>query len=249
MLKPTERFSSRVSDYVLYRPSYPRGIVDLLVRECGLNPEWRVADLGAGPGNLARLFLENGNPVVGVEPNREMREAGDELLAGFAGYRSLDGTAETTGLPDASVDLVTAGQAFHWFDQGPTRREMARILKPGGWLALIWNIRKSGTRFQDRYDAILRTIPEYHTLKEDRASAPALREFFSPGLMREARFDHEQVLDRDGFLGRVLSSSYVPQSGPEHDRVVGLLTGLFDEEQVDGTIRFEYQTEVYYGRL
>src|SRR5579883_857084 len=118
---PTQRFSNRVDNYIAYRPSYPPAVLDLLNQECGLTPAWIVADVGSGPGNLTRLFLDNGNPVFGVEPNREMREAGERLLHSYPRFVSVAGTAEVTTLADASVDLVVAGQAFHWFD-GPRAR-------------------------------------------------------------------------------------------------------------------------------
>ncbi len=142
MIDPTQRFSSRVDNYIRYRPSYPAAIVDLLEKECGLTPEWVVADIGTGPGNLTRLFLDNGARVVGVEPNREMREAGERLLRGYSTYSSVAGTAEATTLANASVDLVTAGQAFHWFDQARARREFARVLRAPRWVALVWNERR-----------------------------------------------------------------------------------------------------------
>src|SRR5579871_4054457 len=132
MLGPKERFSSRVADYVKYRPHYPPEVLDVLRRECGLADSWVIADIGAGPGNLARLFLANGNQVIGVEPNRDMREAGAELLAHDKQYQVVDGSAEDTGLAKASVDLVTAGQAFHWFEPAAARKEFKRILRPDG---------------------------------------------------------------------------------------------------------------------
>src|SRR5437764_1020077 len=130
MRDPTQRFSTRVDNYVKYRPGYPPAIVGLLEAECGLTPESVVADIGAGTGLLAELWLRHGNPVCGVEPNREMREAGARLLAAYPAFTSVDGTAEATTLPDQSVDFVTAGQAFHWFEPVAARREFARILRP-----------------------------------------------------------------------------------------------------------------------
>src|SRR5947209_11876909 len=124
----TSRFSSRVENYIRYRPGYPQSVVELLAGECGLTPTSVVADVGSGTGILTELFLRNGNTVYGVEPNREMREAGEGLLAGYPNFHSVDGRAEATGLPDASVDFVTAGQAFHWFDAQGARAEFSRIL-------------------------------------------------------------------------------------------------------------------------
>ena len=136
MLKPTERFSTRVENYVKYRPGYPPAVLDLLKAECGLTPASVIADIGSGTGILTRLFLGNGNHVFGVEPNQAMREAGEQLLADFGGFVSVAATAEETTLPDRSADFVTAGQAFHWFNLARTRPEFARDLE-AGWLACL----------------------------------------------------------------------------------------------------------------
>src|SRR5947209_3648408 len=128
----TTRFSSRVGNYVRLRPRYPRGVVELLAEQGGLSPASAIADVGSGTGLLSLAFLECGYRATGVEPNREMREAGDALLARFPQFRSVEGTAAATWLPDGSVELIVAGQAFHWFDVTETRREWVRILKPAG---------------------------------------------------------------------------------------------------------------------
>ena len=129
---PTARFSSRVEDYIRYRPGYPAVIMDWLMRNCGLTAHARIADIGSGTGILSRMFLHFGCQVFGVEPNKDMRLAAERLLAGVKGFHSVDGRAEATTLPAGSVDFVTAGQAFHWFDPGPTRAEFRRLLTPGG---------------------------------------------------------------------------------------------------------------------
>jgi SAM-dependent methyltransferase len=195
VLGPKERFSSRVEDYIRYRPFYPRELMTLLEDECGLTPDWIVADVGVGPGNLARLFLENGNRVIGIEPNREMREAGETLLSGYTNYESRDGCAEETGLPAASVDCIVAGQAFHWFDQVASKAEFRRILKPGGWVVLVWNMRRNdGSRFLRKYEDFLRTLPEYEKVKADGAPIEQLTRFFAPSPMQQATFANSQRL-------------------------------------------------------
>src|ERR1700722_5752457 len=140
-LDSTRRFSPRVEAYARYRPSYPPETLALLERECGLTLGSKIAGSGSGTGLLARLFLDFGCEVTGVEPNPEMRATGDRLLAGASRFHSLDGRAEATTLPDGSVDFVTAGQAFHWFEPVAARTEFQRILKPAGWGVLIWNER------------------------------------------------------------------------------------------------------------
>ena len=142
MTDPTQRFTSRVEHYVRYRPSYPRDLLDLLETRCGLSSASVVADVGSGTGILSELFLENGNRVIGIEPNKEMREAAERRLRRHPRFTSVAGTAEATTLDDASADFVAAGQAFHWFDPERARTEFSRILKPGGWVVLAWNLRR-----------------------------------------------------------------------------------------------------------
>jgi ubiquinone/menaquinone biosynthesis C-methylase UbiE len=252
MTDPTQRFTNRVDHYVKYRPSYPRAVLDLLETECGLTSASVVADVGSGTGILSELFLNNGNRVFGIEPNREMREAGERRLNDHPRFTSVAGTAEATTLEDASVDLVTAGQAFHWFDPERTRTEFARILEPGGWVAIVWNWRrKDKTPFLAAYE---RLLAAYRT---DRGEAEIWRRgdemasaFFGPGSFEKATFDNEQVLDLDGFKGRLLSISYVPARGePGSEEMLRNVEEIFNEHQKGGRVRIEYDTKVYYGRL
>ena len=152
----TQRFSSRVGNYVRYRPAYPSAVLDLLKNECGLNAASVIADIASGTGIFTRMLLENGNRVFGVEPNADMRKAGEEFLRGYSQFTSVAGTAEATTLADHSVDLVTAAQAAHWFDREQARREFIRICRPGGWTVLLWNERRTGsTPFLRDYEQLL----------------------------------------------------------------------------------------------
>src|ERR1700732_4152215 len=128
-----QRFSNRVADYVRYRPGYPAEVLTLLRTQCGLKSGHVIADIGSGTGFLSELFLKNGNRVYGIEPNEAMRQAGEEYLASYDGFASINGSAEATTLDDASIDFVSAGQAFHWFEPVVARHEFRRILKPEGW--------------------------------------------------------------------------------------------------------------------
>ncbi len=253
MRDPTQRFSDRVENYVKYRPSYPPAVVDVLQRECGLTATAVVADVGSGPGNLTRLFLDHGNTVFGVEPNRSMREAGERLLQGYPRFHSVDGTAEATTLPDGSVDLVTAGQAFHWFDRARAREEFRRILRAPRWVALIWNERRiASTPFLAAYEHLLLQYgTDYAQVQHrDAADDAALGEFFAPHGYVRASFENRQVFDFDGLQGRLLSSSYAPAAGqPGHEAMLAELRRLFETHQSHGTVTVEYDTQVYYGRL
>lgn len=246
-----QRFSSRVQNYLRYRPSYPTGVVDALVEITGLAPHWIIADLGSGTGLSSRPFLEHGNRVRGVEPNPEMRQAGEELLGGFPRFRSVDGSAEQTGLADASVDLVLAGQAFHWFDQKATRLECLRILRGDRWAALVWNVRLADTdAFARGYEELLERFgTDYAEYRSRRIDPEELAAFFGATPL-ERRMPNEQVFDFDGLRGRHLSASYAPRSGhPNHIPMMHELRRLFDEHAADGCVRFDYETQVFVSRI
>ena len=251
-VNPTTRFSSRVDNYVRYRPGYPAEIIDLLRRDCGLTQDSLIADIGSGTGKLTELFLENGNQVFGVEPNKEMREAGERLLAKFPRFRSTDGKAEATTLPESSVDLITIGQAFHWFDLDSCRIEFSRILKPGGRVAIIWNDRLvETTSFLVAYDALLREFStDYEQVNHRRFNdGEVVRRFFGESAHLK-NIQNAQQFDFDGLKGRLLSSSYAPEAGqPKHDEMIEALKRIFEAHQKNGLVIFEYETHVYYGQL
>lgn len=252
MTDPTRRFTGRVESYVRYRPSYPRAVLDLLAAECDLTSASVVADLGSGTGILSNLFLQNGNRVLGVEPNPEMRAAAEELLGDDPRFTSVAGTAEDTTLGDDSVDFVVAGQAFHWFDPERARTEFERILRSGGWAVLIWNLRrKDATPFLAAYERLLQVYRtdrgEVEIWRQDEGMAEAL---FGPVHFERATFDNRQVLDLDGLKGRLSSVSYVPAKGePGSEAMLRDIENIFNEHQTDGTVTVEYDTKVYYGRL
>lgn len=248
---PTRRFSSRVENYVRYRPGYPKEILGLLTSECGLTSHSVIADLGSGTGKLAELFLANGNPVFGVEPNREMREAGERLLKGFANFSSIPASAEATTLPGACADFITAGQAFHWFDRKSCRTEFARILKPGGWIVLVWNDRQTqSSRFLVEYEQLLKNYAtDYSKVDHKNIDDNVVREFFGYAPAKKL-LPSSQEFDYEGLKGRLLSSSYAPEQGqPHHSEMIRDLEKLFQEHKQTGRVQFIYDTVVYYGKL
>ena len=197
------------------------------------------------------MLLENGNPVFGIEPNDDMRQAGERLLAGFAKFTSVAGKAEATTVADESVDFATAAQAAHWFDRVAARREFTRILKPEGWLVLLWNERLvDGTPFLRDYEQLLlRFGTDYEDVRHERTT-DAVNEFFDPQPYRERAFPMRQEFDYEGLEGRLLSSSYAPGPGdPKHEPMLRELRKIFEERAEHGKVAFEYKTRMYFGRL
>jgi SAM-dependent methyltransferase len=249
--KPTERFTSRADAYARYRPGYPPAAVTLLKQRCGLSPQAVVADVGSGTGILTALLLHSGAEVFGVEPNGAMRACAEAALRGWPRFRSVNGTAEDTTLAPQSVDLLVAGQAFHWFDVPKARAEGLRVIRSGGSGALLWNERpRDTTAFLADYEALLlRHAPEYATITASRANETSMREFFG-GSMERAEFANRQQLVFEGLQGRLMSSSYAPEPGhPEYAPMMAGLRKVFDTHAHDGQVVLPYQTLVYFGRL
>ncbi len=247
-----QRFSNRVADYIRYRPGYPSAILDPLREECGLTPESVIADIGSGTGLVAELFLENGNMVYGVEPNAAMRDAGEQLLEKHRHFCSVAGSAEATTLPDACADFIVAGQAFHWFNREAARREFERILKPGGWAALLWNERAvEASPFMAEYEQLLQRYgTDYSSVQHTYSEQAGIREFFAPSEVHAREFENQQHADWDGLKGRLMSSSYAPPEGDSrHEPMMKELMSIFAHHQVGGRVTILYRTRLFAGRL
>jgi SAM-dependent methyltransferase len=247
----TSRFSDRVENYIRYRPGYPPQVLESLRKDCGLTPAHVIADIASGTGIWTKMLLENGNAVYGVEPNVDMRDAGQRLLSAFPKFTSVDGKAEATTLTHGSVDFVTAAQAAHWFDRERARGEFSLILKPGGWLALLWNEREVDTTpFLRDYEQLLLTYgTDYADVRHERTT-DAVNEFFDPAPYQQRVFPMEQEFDYAGVEGRLLSSSYAPGPGhPKHEPMLRELRRIFEENERDGRVSFAYKTRVYFGQL
>lgn len=246
-------FSTRVENYIHSRPGYPRQVIDSLVQACGLCPAWRVADIGSGSGLLAQRFLDFGCAVTGVEPNAEMRQAGEIILAGYPAFRSLPGSAEATGLADSSIDLVCAGMAFHWFDALRSREEFRRILTPAGWVALVWNRMLTGPApFMQEYTRlILEYAPGWtETLRRDQPGSGLDLPGFFGGCYQRAAFPTRQSLDWDGLYGRTLSIAHLPGvDDAAHPALLTRLREIFEGYQHNSRVDILYETELYIGQL
>lgn len=249
---PSQRFTGRVENYRRYRPTYPPDLVDRLRSACGLTPDSVIADVASGTGLLSEIFLAAGFRVVAVEPNAEMRGACAVLTEQFPGLTIIEGAAEATGLPDHSIDLITAAQAMHWFDPDKTRPEFHRILKPGGYCAVIYNNRPpGGDAFHEGYEHLLHEYGiDYVAVKQQHMGRGRLAAFFAPSSMECAVFPNQQSFGLEGLEGRVLSSSYMPQrEHPRYEAMRQAIRRLFDQTQTNGRVTMKHDCLVCWGKL
>jgi ubiquinone/menaquinone biosynthesis C-methylase UbiE len=246
----TKLFSNRAENYAKYRPSYPQAVLECLHDECGLTPTDVIADVGSGTGILSELFLKNGNPVFGVEPNDEMREAAERLLSVYPNFTSVNGTAETATLADNSVGFVTAGQALHWFDRPKAKIEFERILRPGGHAMFVWNTFDfDGSPFMSAYERLLTKYSGKPRRVDWEEKAQDMALFFD-GRMAIRLFDNPRTLDFATLKGGYLSSSHAPLDGhPQHEPLIRDLRELFDTFQEGGVVRFLNVTRMYFGQM
>ena len=249
MVSPTERFSDRVDAYAKHRPSYPDPLMNFLKQQ--VPAPAAVADVGSGTGILTELLLEAGYEVYGVEPNASMRAAAEQRLRDHPGFHTIDGSAESTGLPDNSIDLIAAAQAFHWFDRARAKNEFRRILKANGKVALIWNERlDNASEVNQRYESVLKEmVPGYPAVAHHRmVRQEDIHEFFAPNRLELVTFRNEQNMDRAGLIGRLLSTSYVPNTGqPGNVEIVAAVDQIFDDCQTNNLVTMVYETRVYFG--
>ncbi len=252
-LKPKKRFSSRVENYIKYRPSYPQEIITFLTEKKNLLKSNVIADIGSGTGILSELFLKNSYTVYGVEPNVDMRNAGQKMLSKYPKFVSIKGSAEDTTLNKNSIDIITAGQSFHWFDLKKARIEFLRILKSEGWVILIWNRRKKrSNEFLKDYEKLLMKYgTDYIVIEKKKLNYD---KFFgvnkSDNKFQKKKFDNSQEFNFKGLKGRLLSTSYIPLNDhPMFKEMISDLRKLFKKHQQNRSIRFEYNTVVIYGQL
>jgi SAM-dependent methyltransferase len=246
-----QRFSSRVDNYVKYRPHYPGAVIDVLRREIGFTPDGVVGDIGSGTGISCEPFLKNGNTVFAIEPNADMRAAAEKWWGGNRKFHSINASAEATSLPDRSIDLVVAGQAFHWFDVEKGKEEFRRILKPEGHALLMWNTRTRDDGFNRAYEDFLHQYgTDFKSIRHEQISGDVFRAFFKDGSYKTIDLPNHQTIDFDGLKGRMLSSSYMPQEGAANfGEMIRSLREIFDRHQKNGQVVMTYKTELHLGQV
>ena len=243
-------FTGRVEEFAKYRPGYPEQIISLLENKIGFDQSSDIADVGCGTGRLSRLFLNNGNLVFGVEPNEEMRLMADKLLSKFINFISVDGTAEETRLATNSVDMITVGQAFHWFDLKKTKKEFKRILRKDGHVVIVWNERTNNSQTMKAVNKILLSLNQEHEEAEKNLiDKKLLNAFYGVEKVSSGTFPNYQMLDLAGLKGRIHSISYVPETGSENKRVMSEVKDVFEKFNNGGQVKMEYTTRVFYGKL
>ena len=248
---PKTRFSNRVENYIKYRPHYPDEMITYLKEQKILTDTAIIADIGSGTGISSEPFLKNDNTVYGVEPNKEMRGAAERLLAGHDNFKSINGSAEETSLESGSIDLIIAGQAFHWFDIPKAKTEFKRIIKPGGFAALIWNIKnsKDSPFMRDYEKLLLKHSTDYAEIRHENVGEKEFKILFDNGYTTKF-FDNEQVMDYEGLKGRILSASYIPAEGePGFDSMIDDIKLIFNKHQQNGLVKIVYIAEVIWGKI
>ncbi|HVO73483.1 MAG TPA: class I SAM-dependent methyltransferase [Ignavibacteriaceae bacterium] len=248
---PKKRFSSRVDNYVKYRPSYPSGIINFMQKELAIDKTKSISDIGSGTGIFTELLLKNNYVVYAVEPNDEMRHAAEKMLGSYPNFKSINGSAEKTGLDAGSIDLITAAQAFHWFQIDKAKKEFKRILRSNGWTILIWNTRANdASPFMKTYeDFLLKESVDYAKVSHTNIDEKELKNFFTFDYNKK-EIPSKQVFDFEGLKGRVLSSSYMPdEKAAGFVKMMNSLTDLFDTHNENGFVEFIYKTEMHFGRL
>jgi len=244
-MKNKDRFTSRVSDYAQARPSYPLDSIKYLLNK-GINKNSVIADIGSGTGILSKLLINEVKEIYLIEPNDEMREYSKTYLSQNDNCTFINANAENTTLKDHSIDAIVVAQAFHWFDIEKCKIEFKRILKPYANIFLIWNNRLTNTPFLQKYDQVLKNLSvDYNEVNHQNLSAKEFGLFFDNNWKKQS-FDNFQEFDFEQFVKRVFSSSYTPNKKDKNYSVFyNAIKKLFNEENKNGVVRFDYNTEIY----
>ncbi len=237
-MDPRDRFSATVSDYERTRPDYPEALFDWLLEDTGLAPGDLVVDVGCGTGIATRQLAARGLRVIGADPNEAMLAAARRV--GGDGIRYVRSDAETLAIDGLDrCDAIVGFQCFHWIDLDRALPRFRAVLRPGGRVFAVWNLRDADDPLMAAYEALLLDrAPDYEAVgAEPRAAAVEGRVD-----ARKVRFPHAQRLDRAAFFGRVWSSSYVKHGVTDREAFDAALGALFDRFAEDGHVRFVYRT-------
>lgn len=251
-VNPTQRFSGRVANYIRYRPDYPPIVFEHLIAQTGLSAQSTVADIGSGTGIFTKHLLDIGAKVYAVEPNAEMRAAADAVLSVYPNYDAVNGGAESTTLKNDVVNLIVCAQAFHWFNTPATKEEFIRILKAGGYVALIWNNRLADAdEFSRAYNSLLKAYSsDYNEVNHQNLNKSDFDTFYGSDQYSFTLFPNVQLFDENGLIGRAYSSSYVPElESPAGQQFLAKLKAIFAQYQENGQVKFQYHTQVYLGKI
>ncbi|MGE5221996.1 MAG: class I SAM-dependent methyltransferase [Omnitrophica WOR_2 bacterium] len=241
-------FADKAEYYARYRWDYARPAIDLIFEKAGLSRLSVVADIGAGTGILTRHFVSRVGRVYAIEPEPEMRMIAEGLFENEPSFTSLGTTAEATGLPDASVDFIAVGQAIHWFNPQSARGEFLRILKPGGWLAILWN--EDAT---PGLDEALRTvcIPEngWQPAKNRQEVVPL--DYYYPEHGHQIYSYSQMIREPWGvFIGALVSDSHAPNSGDAlYSRFEAAAREVFERFNTGGFLQVSCRTELCLGQV
>ncbi len=248
---PTDTFTGLARIYSHSRPDYPNEAIDFILKHCHLGEGSTMADVGCGTGISTRCFARRGIPIVGIEPNTDMRQEAESCSVGltYSPPPYVKGKAEATGLDNGGVDAVLSAQAFHWFDPVLALREFHRILKPNGWVILMWNERDESDRCTEAFGKLMRSLKETVSVETHRGKAGEV--LFNSRLFGHAQkilFPNKQVLDENGLLSRAFSTSYSPKHPAERKRFGYSVKHLYHEYQSNGVVMLQYETAVYLAR-
>lgn len=246
-----QRFSHRAENYDKFRPGYPQALLQFLRETIPITPNLVIADIAAGTGIFTEQVAGWGNQVYVVEPNPYMRSMAYRRLNGCEQCVFLDGTAESTGLPNDSVDLFVSAQAFHWFDLARTRTEFERVGRNAPHVAIVWNLRNTRSAFESDYEMFIRAYAtDYLQVSQRKMDTADVRSFFAPSQPQYRVFGHVDSLTYRQLLGRTLSYSFLPdEASPVLPKMRAALEELFQIHQRDGKVRLSYKTRLFVGRI
>ncbi|MFW5437638.1 class I SAM-dependent methyltransferase [Paenibacillus apiarius] len=251
-METTNKFTGKADTYSKYRPNYPQEYMNYLISSNQLNSNHNIADIGSGTGIFTQQLLDRNFKVFAVEPNRDMRTIAEKALSSYANFISIPGTAEHTGIPSSSVDLVTVAQAFHWFDKDRFKMECQRILKPNSNAALVWNSRDTSSLFVHENAEICKKLCSgFKGFSGGIDASPDIyKDFFKDGNYEYKEFRHDLEFNMEGFIGRNLSASYAPKpTDTNYNPFIEAVTELFIKYSRDNMIVIPNITRSYIGKV